>query len=278
MQNTITSITRKASELPTNVDQLTSPNAQVAHSCNELAASVLAVIKSSVSDSVQELSHEVQALSHEVARAGKNLNHLIKKGLKTSKATPHRSTNNDPVENKTHSAHGKPMKETKLLNGASTTEMDCNAINSVEENQTQQLELRSGTMESSKDASHGSEVQTISKSNELLTVLETQEVIGVSYENTESCTAVKSDQDEKAIGKSCTPLPITERASQSTSYSVSSAKISDAKKTGKCQTEKTSLATGQVQYMPDSPVHSLPPTTVALNGAVDSDDDESSLI
>lgn len=52
--------------------------------CNELAASVLTVIKTS-SCTAQELSVEVQSLSHEIAIAGKTLNHLTKSGLGRTK-------------------------------------------------------------------------------------------------------------------------------------------------------------------------------------------------
>ncbi len=62
------------------LEQLSSSNKHVAISCNELAASVLTVIKSSNCLSTQELSLETQTLSHEIARAVKGLNTLIKRG------------------------------------------------------------------------------------------------------------------------------------------------------------------------------------------------------
>lgn len=82
VQTSISSIATRACEEDISLDHLSRSNTQVAHSSNELAASVLAVIKSCVGGSSQILSHDVQVLSHEVARSGKNLNHLIKKHLK----------------------------------------------------------------------------------------------------------------------------------------------------------------------------------------------------
>lgn len=64
----------------TNLEKLSLCNNHAALCCNELAASVLTVItKSSVCSNQQKLSSEVQTLSRDIARAGKSLNHLIKK-------------------------------------------------------------------------------------------------------------------------------------------------------------------------------------------------------
>ena len=63
-----------------DTEKLLHCNGHVGLSCNELAASMLTVIKNSPCATARELSAEVQSLSHEIARAGKNLNHLIKKG------------------------------------------------------------------------------------------------------------------------------------------------------------------------------------------------------
>ena len=63
------------------VEKLTLCNGRVSLCCNELAASVLTVIKTSSCTTAQELSVEVQSLSHEIARAGKALNHSAKSGL-----------------------------------------------------------------------------------------------------------------------------------------------------------------------------------------------------
>lgn len=61
--------------------------------CNELAASLLTVIKSAQCPTGKELSSQVQSLSHNIARAGKSVNHLLKKrGVSTSRRssrTPH---------------------------------------------------------------------------------------------------------------------------------------------------------------------------------------------
>ena len=63
-----------------DVEKLTLCIGCVSLCCNELAASVLTVIKTSSCTTAQELSVEVQSLSHEIARAGKALNHLTKSG------------------------------------------------------------------------------------------------------------------------------------------------------------------------------------------------------
>ena len=47
--------------------------------CNELAASILTVLKSASSEAGLEFPPEVRSLSHEIARAGKSLNHYLKK-------------------------------------------------------------------------------------------------------------------------------------------------------------------------------------------------------
>lgn len=52
----------------------------MAYSCNELAACALTVINNSPCTQAQEFTVEIQKLSHAIARAGKTLNHLIKKG------------------------------------------------------------------------------------------------------------------------------------------------------------------------------------------------------
>ena len=66
-----------------DVEKLTLCIGRVSLCCNELAASVLTVIKTSSCTTAQELSVEVQSLSHEIARAGKALNHLTKGSTKT---------------------------------------------------------------------------------------------------------------------------------------------------------------------------------------------------
>lgn len=66
-------------ELSAELEKLSLSNSQVALCCNELAASLLTVIKTAPCTTSKELSSEVQSLSHEIARAGKNLNHLLKK-------------------------------------------------------------------------------------------------------------------------------------------------------------------------------------------------------
>lgn len=66
-------------ELSTELERLSLSNSQVALCCNELAASSLTVIKTAPCTTSKELSSEVQSLSHNIARAGKNLNHLLKR-------------------------------------------------------------------------------------------------------------------------------------------------------------------------------------------------------
>ena len=66
-------------EINGKLEKLSVSNSQVALCCNELAASLLTVIKSTACASGKELSSLVQSLSHEIARAGKNVNHLLKK-------------------------------------------------------------------------------------------------------------------------------------------------------------------------------------------------------
>ena len=66
-------------EVNSGLEKLSISNSQVALRCNELAASLLTVIKSTPCTTGKELSSQVQSLSHEIARAGKNLNHLLKK-------------------------------------------------------------------------------------------------------------------------------------------------------------------------------------------------------
>ena len=68
-----------AGEMSNRLEKLSLSNGQVALCCNELAASLLTVIKSAPCAAGKELSSEVQSLSHGIARAGKNLNHLLKK-------------------------------------------------------------------------------------------------------------------------------------------------------------------------------------------------------
>ena len=70
-----------------DLEKLSVCNGNVARCCNELAASVLTVIKSSSCAAGQELSIEVQSLSREIARAGKALNHLIKRGPGSTKSS-----------------------------------------------------------------------------------------------------------------------------------------------------------------------------------------------
>lgn len=69
----------EAGKLTSRLEKLFISNSHVALCCNELAASLLTVIKSTPCTTSKELSSEVQSLSHEIARAGKNLNHLLKK-------------------------------------------------------------------------------------------------------------------------------------------------------------------------------------------------------
>ena len=66
-------------ELSTELEKLSLSNSQVALCCNELAALSLTVIKTAPCTTSKELSSEVQSLSHNIARAGKNLNHLLKR-------------------------------------------------------------------------------------------------------------------------------------------------------------------------------------------------------
>ena len=69
-----------AEETDISLDKLSSSNGQVAYGCNELAACALTVIKNSPCNQTQEFTTEIQRLSHTIARAGKSVNHLIKKG------------------------------------------------------------------------------------------------------------------------------------------------------------------------------------------------------
>ena len=66
-------------EINSKLEKLSLSNSQVALRCNELAASLLTVIKSALCATSKELSSQVQSLSHDIARAGKNVNHLLKK-------------------------------------------------------------------------------------------------------------------------------------------------------------------------------------------------------
>lgn len=66
-------------EINSRLEKLSVSNSQVALSCNELAASLLTIIKSAPCTTSKELSSQVQTLSHDIARAGKNVNHLLKK-------------------------------------------------------------------------------------------------------------------------------------------------------------------------------------------------------
>ena len=66
-------------EINSRLEKLSVSNSQVALSCNELAASLLTVIKSAPCTTSKELSSQVQSLSHDIARAGKNVNHILKK-------------------------------------------------------------------------------------------------------------------------------------------------------------------------------------------------------
>ena len=66
-------------EINSKLEKLSVSNSQVALCCNELAALLLTVIKSALCTTSKELSSQVQTLSHDIARAGKNVNHLLKK-------------------------------------------------------------------------------------------------------------------------------------------------------------------------------------------------------
>ena len=66
-------------QLSSELEKLSVSNSQVALGSNELAASLLTVIKTAPCTTGKELSNEVQSLSHDIARAGKNLNHLLKR-------------------------------------------------------------------------------------------------------------------------------------------------------------------------------------------------------
>lgn len=80
-------------EINSKLEKLSMSNSQVALCCNELAASLLTVIKSAPCATGKELSSQVQSLSHEIARAGKNVNHLLKKrGVSSSSRKSSRST------------------------------------------------------------------------------------------------------------------------------------------------------------------------------------------
>ena len=72
-----------------NLEKLAMCHGHIAVGCNGLAASVLTVIKNSACAAAQELSVEVQSLSHEIARAGKALNHRIKKGPSNERSGKH---------------------------------------------------------------------------------------------------------------------------------------------------------------------------------------------
>ena len=80
-------------EINSKLEKLSISNSQVALCCNELAASLLTVIKSAPCATDKELSSQVQSLSHEIARAGKNVNHLLKKrGVSSSSRKNSRTT------------------------------------------------------------------------------------------------------------------------------------------------------------------------------------------
>ena len=66
-------------EINSRLEKLSVSNSQVALCCNELAALLLTIIKSAPCTTSKELSSQVQTLSHDIARAGKNVNHLLKK-------------------------------------------------------------------------------------------------------------------------------------------------------------------------------------------------------
>ena len=88
VQSNMESIAEQAGQIvegsSVRTEKLSHCNSHAALCCNELAASVLTVVKHSPCATSRELSAEVQSLSHEIARAVKTLNHLIKKGSLTN--------------------------------------------------------------------------------------------------------------------------------------------------------------------------------------------------
>ena len=82
----------------TSLDDLSSSNKQVAYSCNELAALSLRVIKGSPCPQTQGYVYEVQQLSHEIARAGKTVNHVIKRGTDEERGKKRREMKKKPVQ------------------------------------------------------------------------------------------------------------------------------------------------------------------------------------
>ncbi len=87
----------------TSLEDLSSSNKQVAYSCNELAALALRVIKGSPCPQTQGYVYEVQQLSHEIARAGKTVNHVIKRGTDEERGKKRREMKKKPfqIENAT---------------------------------------------------------------------------------------------------------------------------------------------------------------------------------
>lgn len=98
----------ESSDLTSGLERLSLSNSRVALSCNELAASLLTVVKSVPCTTSKELSGEVQSLSHDIVRAGKNLNHLLKK-RRVSKRTSTRLQPQVPSQPPTGTTHSKAM-------------------------------------------------------------------------------------------------------------------------------------------------------------------------
>ncbi len=83
VEQSVTNLSSHLRQLDTaiSLEDVSSGNKQMAHSCHELAALALRVLNGSPSLSAQGFIVEVQQLSHEIARAGKAVNQTVKKAL-----------------------------------------------------------------------------------------------------------------------------------------------------------------------------------------------------
>ena len=260
-------------EINNKLEKLSMSNSQVALCCNELAASLLTVIKSAPCVTGKELSSQVQSLSHEIARAGKNVNHLLKKrGVSTGSSRRNSRATNAPLTQvmQSNAAMTKSTtsastveesrkrgslagvqtldeKPTGVLVGERTSRRKSSAPPAVESRNYRIESTSTGISTVVEHRSNADTTPTISAGD--VTDLERDEPSEKSSESTPNCSnsAPVTGQNGNSIAARGTPTKTTPPSEETVSV-------------------RHSNATGQV--ISDSPTHSPPHHTSAQSAGV----------
>ena len=248
-------------EMNSKLEKLSMSNSQVALSCNELAASLLTVIKSVPCATGKELSSQVQSLSHEIARAGKNVNHLLKKrGVSSSSRRNSRAAQPQIMQSNTAAMKDVSALENNgnrgsLVGGAPGSEEKATGVSERGSRRKSNINVPHGNDATESTSAISTVVEHRLKSDTIPTI---SVVNTIALERDKSC-----EKSSEAVSNFSSSAPVSGQSGDSVATRETPAKM--APPTEETMNVRHSNATGQV--ISDSPTHSPPHHTNAQSEA-----------